>query len=207
MQAIIPPGARNGAMGIDMVPCSSPAEAGGSQDAPSVDEVLDQALRLVADHHRGLGLRLGRQAFSPSIAELRQSPVGRDLRLLAHAEEAEAAEVRAAAARVKETLLGSPVADMSDVPAWFWGSDLGRMIARAERIAAVEGAWMTAAAAGMTLGLSEAEVLEWAALGVLPWLPDEAGRPLVARSAVERMHALAGRVGAGRRSSLAADAA
>ncbi len=176
----------------------------------AVDEVLDQALRLVADHHRTLGLHLGRQAFSPSIAELRQSPLGRDLRLLAYATEADPAAVRTAAARVRETLLRPMAADEYETPAWFWSSDLGRLVARAERAAAGPDAWLTAAAAGMSLGLSEAEVLEWAEAGMLPWLPDDGGRPLVARAAVERMRMLAGRIApdrAGSPAMRAADAA
>lgn len=161
----------------------------------AADEMMDQALRLVADHHRELGLRLGRQAFSPSIAELRQSPLGRDLRLLAQAAGADPAAVRAAAARVRETLLRPLAADDYETPAWFWTSDLGRLVARAERAAAGPDGWLTPAAAGMSLGLSEAETLDWAAAGMLPWLPDEHGRPLIARAAVDRMRMLAGRIG------------
>src|SRR5829696_6689853 len=49
------------------------------------DDVIDAVLRLVADHHRAVGAAIGKRSFSPSHAELRQSPLGQDLRLLAAA--------------------------------------------------------------------------------------------------------------------------
>ena len=158
-----------------------------------VDEILDQALRLVADHHRLLGLQLGRPAFSPSIAELRQSPLGRDLRLLAHAVGSGVlpADIRAAASRVTETLLRPLAADGFETPDWFWASELGRIVSRAERFAAGEGAWLAPAVAAMSLGTTEDDILDWAVSGVLPWLPDDLGRPLVSRAAVDRMRMVA----------------
>ncbi|MGI9252301.1 MAG: hypothetical protein ACR2J8_01025 [Thermomicrobiales bacterium] len=170
-------------------------------DPATFEEILDQTLRLAADHHRTLGQRLGRQAFSPSIAELRQSPLGWDLRLLAEAAEVESGEVRAAAERVRETLLRPMAGDDYEIPAWFWASELGRVVARAERIAAGEGGWLPPAVAALSLGMAEDEVLEWAAIGMLAWLPDEAGRPLISLAAVERMRVIAMKIGPARKTA------
>ena len=165
----------------------------GPEGPWSEDEVLDQVLRLVADHHRALGLSIGRRVFSPSIAELRQSPLGRDLRLLAAASYGDAlpAAAQAAAERVREILLRPLAAEEYAVPAWFWGSELGRIVARAERLAAGEGAYLSLAQAEAWLGVPAANLEAWLADWALPWLPDEAGVPLLRRSAVERLRIVA----------------
>lgn len=157
------------------------------------DEVLDQVLRLVADHHRDLGVAIGRRAFSPSIAELRQSPLGRDLRLLALAAagDAEPAAAHAAAERVLDILLRPIAADGAEAPAWFWASALGRIVSRAERMVAGPGAFLAVAQAAAWLGVPSGEVERWVASGAVAWLPDDAGRPLLRRSAVEKMRLVA----------------
>ena len=57
----------------------------GTDESWDDDDVIDSILRLVADHHRAVGAAIGKRSFSPSLAELRQSPLGQDLRLLATA--------------------------------------------------------------------------------------------------------------------------
>src|SRR5918993_6069014 len=57
----------------------------GTDESWDDDDVIDSVLRLVADHHRAVGAAIGKRSFSPSLAELRQSPLGQDLRLLAMA--------------------------------------------------------------------------------------------------------------------------
>ncbi|MCC6314452.1 MAG: hypothetical protein IT337_10610 [Thermomicrobiales bacterium] len=152
------------------------------------DDVLDQVLRLVADHHMTLGVAIGKRSFSPSLAELRQSPLGRDLRVLAAGAYGEAASplVQAAAERVREMLLRPIAGDDYAVPAWFWASELGRIMARAERIALGEGGLLTLAQAAAWLGVAPATLETWVADGTMLALPDEAGRPLLPRRAVER---------------------
>src|SRR3712207_4847720 len=100
-------------------------------------EVVDQALRLVADHHRAPGAILGRAGDPPSLGELRESPLGRDLGLLARADRNGTAPtaIRAAARRVEGLLLRPLAMDDYAVPAWFWRTAVGRLLARAERTA------------------------------------------------------------------------
>ena len=57
----------------------------GTDESWDDDDIIDSVLRLVADHHRAVGAAIGKRSFSPSLAELRQSPLGQDLRLLAAA--------------------------------------------------------------------------------------------------------------------------
>lgn len=156
------------------------------------DEVLDQVLRLVADHHRALGLAIGRRVFSPSIAELRQSPLGRDLRLLAAAARGDALPdaVRAAADRLREILLRPLAADHYAVPTWFWATEVGRIVARAER-AAANGSLIPLGQAEARLGVAPGSLTPWLEDGALPWVPAETGEPLVRRSTIERLRLVA----------------
>ena len=163
-------------------------------DGPWDDEaVLDQALRLVADHHRALGAMLGRPDVPVSLADLRQSPLGRDLRLLAAAgrRTADPAAIQAAAARVADLLLRPLAADDYDVPAWFWATEVGRLLARAERVAHGPDRLLTTGEVAAGLGVTRAVVDRWLADGSLQTTPDEDGRPLVPRGEVERRRAIA----------------
>ena len=161
-------------------------------DGWDADEVIDQALRLVADHHRALGALIGRPTFSPTIAHLRQSPLGRDLRLLATAgDDASPAAVRAAAERVTEALLRPLAADDYAVPAWFWRTGLGRLLARAERAAQGPAGLLTPTQAAAQLGVDRRVVQGWIAEGTLAAVPDVNDRPLVSRQAIERRRLVA----------------
>lgn len=157
------------------------------------DEVLDQVLRLVADHHRSLGALLGRPAFSPTIAELRQSPLGRDLRLLVTADRgtATSATVRAAAERVAEVLLRPLAADGYAVPAWFWTTAFGRLLARVRRAEFQPDGLLSPAEASAWLGAEQTVVEGWLADGAIEAVADEQGQLLVSREAVARRRAVA----------------
>ena len=157
------------------------------------DEVLDQVLRLVADHHQSLGALLGRPAFSPTIAELRQSPLGRDLRLLMTADRSEAtsAAVRAAASRIVELLLRPLAADGYAVPAWFWSTALGRLLARIERTWFAPDGLLSPTEAAAWLGADRTVVEGWLTDGAIEAVADEQGHLLVSREAVARRQAVA----------------
>jgi hypothetical protein len=164
---------------------------------PAERAAIDQALQLVYTENRrmadllGLGL-----AFTPRLADLRESSLGVDLRRLAAyglGETNEAPDdVLTAVESTLQVLFWPTAATDYEVPAPFWRTLLGRMLARAKRRAlAVEGLIGIAAAARM-LGVDEATVERWTAERLLESVPTAAGgRMLVGRRSVERLLAVA----------------
>lgn len=176
---------------LDNAPVSVPT-ARPTDDAWSDDEVLDQALTLVAEEHRALGALLGRVEEPPSLAELRRSPLGRDLRLLAEAgRTGDPAGALAAVRRVEGALLRPVAADGYAVPTWFRGTALGRLLAKAERAAHGDAGLLAPAEAAARLGVPAAAVEGWLAEGALGGVPAEGGGVLVPVAEVERRRAVA----------------
>lgn len=157
------------------------------------DEVIDTVLRLVADHHRAVGAAIGRRSFSPTLAELRQSPLGQDLRLLAVAGVGDVSQlqVRETASRVTDLLLRPLAAEGMVVPAWFWSTAIGRIVGRAARASYGDDDLMSVTDAADRLGVAPALVLGWTVDGSIAMIPDEAGRPLVPRSIIEKRRQIA----------------
>lgn len=156
------------------------------------DEVIDTVLRLVADHHRAIGASIGRRSFSPSLAELRQSPLGQDLRLLAAAGIGDVSQmqVRETAARVTDLLLRPLAAEGMVIPAWFWSTAIGRLVARAARASYRDDGLMTIAEAADRLDIAPALIAGWVADGAITAIPDEYGRLLVPRQTIEARRAI-----------------
>jgi hypothetical protein len=165
----------------------------GSDGPWDDDEVIDTILRLVADHHRAVGAAIGKRSFSPSLAELRQSPLGQDLRLLAVAGFGDVSRdhVRETAGRVTDLLLRPLAAEGMVIPAWFWGSAIGRIVARAARATYGDDGLMSIADAADRLGISPEFVAAWTADGAIVSIPDEAGRPMVPRDVIEKRRVVA----------------
>jgi hypothetical protein len=165
----------------------------GDDNAWDDDEVIDTVLRLVADHHRAVGAAIGKRSFSPSLAELRQSPLGQDLRLLAAAGYGDVSRdhVRETAARVSDLLLRPLAAEQMVIPRWFWSTAIGRIVARAARITYGNDGLMTVDAAADRLGIAPELVMGWTTDGAIASIPDDAGRPLVPRDAIERRRLIA----------------
>jgi hypothetical protein len=157
------------------------------------DEVIDTILRLVSDHHRALGAAIGRRSFSPTLAELRQSPLGQDLRLLATADlgDINQVNIRETASRVTDLLLRPLAAEGMTIPAWFWTTAIGRMVARATRASYADEELMPVSDAADRLGVPPALITAWTVDGSIAMVPDDAGRPLVPRSAIEKRRHIA----------------
>lgn len=151
------------------------------------DEVIDTVLRLVADHHRAIGASIGRRSFSPSLAELRQSPLGQDLRLLAMAGygDVNQVQVRETASRVTDLLLRPLAAEGMVVPVWFWSTAIGRLVARAARASYGDDGLMSVAEAAARLDITPALIAGWVTDGAITAIPDENGRLMVPRQAIE----------------------
>jgi hypothetical protein len=162
-------------------------------DGPWDDEdVIDSVLRLVADHHRTVGAAIGRRSFSPTLAELRQSPLGQDLRYLTLADQhSDETQVREVASRVTDLLLRPLAADGMVIPAWFWSTAIGRVVARAARASYGPGGLIDLTEAAQRLGVSPAIVSGWTVDGAIAALPDEQGRMLVPSDAIERRRLVA----------------
>lgn len=167
--------------------------AGAVDEAWNDREVIDQVLLLVAEEHRARGAAIGHDEALPSLVALRRSPLGRDLRLVADAERGRAAaeDVRAAVRRIEGGLLRSSVAEVEVIPAWFRGTALGRLLARAERaVLGVSGLVAPDEAAGR-LGVPIADVEGWLDEGALSGIAAANGGVLVPVEAVERRRAVA----------------
>lgn len=157
------------------------------------EDVIDAVLRLVADHHRAVGAAIGRRSFSPTLAELRQSPLGQDLRSLAAAGfgDINRNDVRETAARVTDLLLRPLAGESLVIPVWFWSSAIGRIAARAMRATFGDGGLILVAEAADRLGVDSAVILGWIADGAIAAVPDESGRLLVPRDAIEQRRIVA----------------
>ena len=156
------------------------------------EEIIDSVLRLVADHHRTVGAAIGRRSFSPTLAELRQSPLGQDLRFLTLAGQLDdESQVREVASRVTDLLLRPLAAEGLVIPAWFWSTAIGRLVARAARASYGPGGLIDLTEAAQRLGVSPAIVSGWTADGAIAALPDEQGRMLVPSDAIERRRLVA----------------
>lgn len=156
------------------------------------DDVIDSVLRLVADHHRTVGAAIGRRSFSPTLAELRQSPLGQDLRFLTLAgQHDDETQVREVASRVTDLLLRPLAAEGMVIPAWFWSTAIGRIVARAARASYGPGGLIDLTEAAQRLGVSPAIVTGWTTDGAITALPDEQGRMLVPSDAIERRRLVA----------------
>jgi hypothetical protein len=157
------------------------------------DDVIDSVLRLVADHHRTVGAAIGRRSFSPTLAELRQSPLGLDLRFLTLAgqHDTDETQVREVASRVTDLLLRPLAAEGMVIPAWFWSTAIGRIVARATRASYGPGGLIDLTEAAQRLGVSPAIVSGWTMDGAIAALPDEQGHMLVPSDAIERRRLVA----------------
>jgi hypothetical protein len=104
---------------------------------PTDQDVIDQALVLVAADHRRLAARLGpAPSAPPGLGELRAGPLGRDLARLALVAEGRSGEppgpVLTAIEAVLQLLFWPAGADDYAVPRAFWATDLGRLLAQAK---------------------------------------------------------------------------
>jgi hypothetical protein len=151
----------------------------GTDESWDDEDVIDSVLRLVADHHRAVGAAIGKRSFSPSLAELRQSPLGQDLRL------------QETVGRVTDLLLRPLAAEGMIIPAWFWRSAIGKMVARAARVTYGDDGLMSIADAADRLEIAPAIVAGWTTDGAIATIPDEGGRLLVPRDAIEKRRAVA----------------
>jgi hypothetical protein len=160
---------------------------------PTEQEAIDQALQLVYAENRRLSSLLGlATAATPTLADLRHSPLGVDLLRLADyglgTTDEQPEDVLTAIESTLQVLFWPTAATDYAVPAQFWRTLIGCMLARAKRRALAAEGLIGVAGAACLLGVDEATVERWTAERLLDSVPNgSGGRTLVGRRSVERL--------------------
>jgi hypothetical protein len=167
---------------------------------PTEQAAIDQALQLVYTEHHRLNHLLGLAGTpSPTIAELRRSLLGEDLRRLAlyglgHTDE-KPEDVLTAVESTLQVLFWATAANDYEVPLAFWRTTLGRMLGRAKRRALAAEGLVGIGATARLLGVDEPTVERFIAERLLDAVPNATGgRTLVGRRSVDRLLAVAAEV-------------
>jgi hypothetical protein len=178
------------------------AVAAGNGPAPDPGPVIDETLALVYSQCHRLTGALAPGAFGPMpLAELRASPLGRDLRRLAAVAEGKrddpADEVLAAVEATLGLLFWPTAADDYRIPRSFWETALGRLLARAKLRALATQGLIEVGEAAARLGVTRPTLWRWLDDGLLDGVRDETtGWTLVPERAVARMERVAAEFGA-----------
>jgi hypothetical protein len=156
---------------------------------------IDQALRLIAEYHHRVGVELGRTTTSPSLSVLRRSPLGRKLRRLAAVaqgtEDVATATIRRDADDVVALLLRPLAAADYQIPAWFWQTALGRLIAGAVYRTYRADDLFCPSSAAERLNLDRKTIDRWLDDGTLDSVRDETGARFVPVQTIERLRDVA----------------
>jgi len=165
-----------------------PATIRASRDEWDDQQIIDQALSLVADYHAAVGTLLGLPISPPELGELRRGPLGHDLRTLVAAIESERdpQRIRAAVARVRDLLFRPLAADQAPIPVWFQESALGERLGAAERASYGAVEFLSIEAVAAEIGATRAMVADWVETGAMVAVSDGDGRSVVPRPVVDR---------------------
>ena len=158
----------------------------------SVSAVIDQVLQLVARESSRLDYHLLGMATegNSSLEQLRSGPLGRTLTrlaLVANGQDYASQEnVIAAIDSVLEVLFWPAGSDDCSVPRAFWGTELGRLLARAKFRAYQPADLVGIGLAAQQLGVSRPTVYRWMDDRLLDYVHDEiSGRSFVLRHGVD----------------------
>ncbi len=160
---------------------------------PRDQATIDQALQVVATDERRLATHLRLSAVRPpSVEQLRDGPLGRDLTRLALVARGRVREsperVLAAVEAVLQFLFWPAGADDYVVPRAFWATDLGQLLARAKLRAFDPAELVSIGEAARRLGVTRPTVYRWMDERRLDSVRDEAsGRTFVVRRDVDRL--------------------
>ena len=158
----------------------------------SVSAVIDQVLQLVASESSRLDYHLLGMATeeTSTLEQLRSGPLGRTLTRLALVasgqEHASRENVIAAIDTVLEVMFWPAGSDDCSVPRAFWGTELGRLLARAKFRAYQPVDLVGIGLAAQQLGVSRPTVYRWMDDRLLDYVHDEiSGRSFVLRHGVD----------------------
>lgn len=166
-------------------------------EQPDYQDVVDQALQLVYSHHHRLISHLHPAAFQPlSLDQLRQGPLGQDLRRLAALARGEVREpkdgVLSAIESVVQLLFWPAAADDYSVPRSFWDTDLGRMLALAKYRAFDASELVSIGNAAQQLGVTRPTIYRWMDDRTLNYVRDDmSGRTFVIRRDIDNLKRVA----------------
>jgi excisionase family DNA binding protein len=184
------------------VPAVAPLSRPAAAPSPAVQAAIDQTLQVVSGESRRLATRLGPAAAAPpSLAQLRAGSLGQDLVRLALVADGRIREPRervlAAIDAVLQLLFWPAGADAYTVPRSFWGTDLGRLLARAKYRAFAAEDLVGIGAAARQLGVTRPTIYRWMDDGSLDYVRDEiSGRSFVLRRGVDRYRQVAAELAA-----------
>ena len=160
-------------------------------------DVIDQALQLVYSHHHRLVTQLYPAAFQPlSLDQLREGPLGEDLRKLALLARGQLREVRTgvldAIESVLQLLFWPAAADDYTVPRSFWDTELGRMMALAKYRAFEPNELVSIGNAAQQLGVTRPTIYRWMDDRTLNYVRDDmSGRTFVVRRDIDNLRRVA----------------
>ena len=166
-------------------------------EQPDYQDVVDQALQLVYSHHHRLISQLHPVAFQPlSLDQLRQGPLGQDLRRLSALARGEVREpkegVLEAIESVLQVLFWPAAADDYTVPRSFWDTELGRMMALAKYRAYEASELVSIGNAAQQLGVTRPTIYRWMDDRTLNYVRDDmSGRTFVVRRDIDNLRRVA----------------
>jgi excisionase family DNA binding protein len=172
--------------------------------ASPYQSAIDAMLSQVYKRHQQLYAPLHDDArFELTPEELREGPLGRDLRRLADYAVGRVHEstslVLSAVESVLQCLFWPPAAEDYAVPRSFWESDLGKMLNQAKFRAYRRADLISVTQAAKLLRVTNATVYRWMDDRTLGWVRDDSnGRTWIVRRDVEIINRVASDIAAGR---------
>jgi excisionase family DNA binding protein len=170
-----------------------PVESG----LPDFQAAIDDALQLVYSQHHRLINQLHPESFRElSLVELREGPLGRDLRRLADLAKDEVREpkdlVLSAIDSVLQILFWPVAGEDYTVPRSFWDTDLGRMLALAKFRAYDRTELVGIGSAAQQLGVTRPTIYRWMDDRTLNYVKDDmTGRTFVVRRDIDNLKKVA----------------
>jgi excisionase family DNA binding protein len=164
---------------------------------PDYEAVIDDALQLVYSQHHRLISQLHPESFRElTLAQLREGPLGRDLRRLAQLARREIDEekdrVLEAIDSVLQLLFWPVAAEDYTVPRSFWDTELGRMLALAKYHAYDRTELVSIGSAAQQLGVTRPTIYRWMDDRTLNYVRDDmTGRTFVVRRDIEDLKKVA----------------
>lgn len=161
------------------------------------EHVIDHSLQLVYSHQHRLTSQLFPEAVQrPTLDQLRNGPLGKDLwRLgrLARGHSRESKEsVLLAIESVLQLLFWPAAADDYTVPRSFWDTDLGRMLALAKYRAFEPAELVSIGNAAQQLGVTRPTIYRWMDDRTLNYVRDDmSGRTFVVRRDIDNLKQVA----------------